>query len=94
MTGPGRIRIEEVLIYLGIQESSLLESLRREGLFQGDELEAQEAEDLRLAAVLMKELGVNAAGVDVALHLRRRLLALEARTRVLVEVLDRQRRRS
>jgi hypothetical protein len=44
-----------------------------------------------LAKVLMEELGVNPAGVDVALHLRRRLFALEARTRVLGEALDRER---
>ena len=89
-----RIRTEEVLIYLGVEERvSFLERLRREGLFEGDELEPQEAEELRLAKVLMEELGVNPAGVDVALHLRRRLFALEARTRVLGEALDRERKK-
>jgi hypothetical protein len=87
-----RIRTEEVLVYLGVEERvSFLERLRGEGLFEGDELEPQEAEELRLAKVLMEELGVNPAGVDVALHLRRRLFALEARTRVLGEALDRER---
>jgi len=89
-----RIRTEEVLVYLGVEERvSFLEQLRREGLFEEDELEPHEAEDLRLAKVLMEELGVNAAGVDVALHLRRRLFALEARARALAEALDRERKK-
>jgi hypothetical protein len=33
----------------------------------------------------MRELGVNPAGVDVALHLRRRLACLEDRMRELLE---------
>jgi hypothetical protein len=94
MSGGRRIRIEEVLVYLGVEGHPLLGLLRKEGLFEGDELEAQEADDLRLAAVLMEELGVNAAGVDVALHLRRRLLALEVRTRVLIQALDEQRKKT
>jgi hypothetical protein len=86
-----RIRTEEVLVYLGVKERvSFLEQLRSEGLFEGEELEPEEAEELRLAQVLMEQLGVNAAGVDVALHLRRRLFALEARARALGEALDRE----
>lgn len=88
-----RIRTLEVIRYLGVEDRHVLESLRAEGLFEQEELEPEEAEDLRLAALLMEELGVNAAGVEVALHLRRRLFALEARTRALAEVLDRERRR-
>ena len=45
--------------------------------------------DLRIAAVLVRELGVNPAGVEVALHLRRRLLALEERARRLAQALAR-----
>ena len=37
----------------------------------------------------MEELGVNAEGVEVALHLRRRLFALEQRARALAEALER-----
>jgi DnaJ-class molecular chaperone len=76
------------LIYLGVEERQFLEPLRREGLFEADELEPAQAEDLRLAAVLMQDLGVNAAGVDVALHLRRRLLALERRAHALADALE------
>lgn len=83
-----RIRTEEVLVYLGVEPRSLLDALRKEGLFQSDELEPAEAEDLRLAQILMEELGVNAAGVDVALRLRRRLLALEARVRAIADALE------
>ena len=34
-------------------------------------------EELRVAASLIHDLGVNPAGVEVVLHMRRRLLALE-----------------
>lgn len=90
----GRIRIDEVLRFLGARDPrSLLERLRSEGLFEDEELAPSEAEELRLATLLMDELGVNAAGVDVALHLRRRLLALEARAFALADALDATRRR-
>ena len=83
-----RILTADVLVYLGMEERPFLESLRGVGLFESDELEPDQAEDLRLAKVLMEELGVNAAGVDVALHLRRRLFALERRTRALADALE------
>jgi hypothetical protein len=79
-----RIRIREVLVHLGVDEGPMLESLRAEGLFESDELTPQEAEELRVATLLMREMGVNPEGVHVALHLRRRLLALEARAAALV----------
>lgn len=72
-----RVRVHEVLTFLGVDRAGVIESLRAEGLFEADELPVEEAEDLRVAAVLMQELGVNAAGVDVVLRLRRRLLTLE-----------------
>jgi len=90
-----RIRTEEVLLYLGIEDRAVfMQRLRSEGLFQGDELEPEEAEELRLAKLLMEDLGLNAAGVDVALHLRRRLFALEQRARALAEALDEARKKS
>ena len=89
---PTRVRTEEVLIYLGTDErGTFLQALRREGLFESDELDPEEAEELRLAHVLVEELGVNPAGVQVALHLRRRLLALEDRTRALAQALKNER---
>jgi hypothetical protein len=85
------IRTSEVLVFLGAEEhAAFLERLRQEGLFESDELAPEEADELRLAKVLMEELGVNAAGVEVALHLRRRLFALEMRARALVEALEGQ----
>ena len=89
-----RIRTEEVLIYLGVSErTTFLQRLREEGLFEAEEIEPEEAEDLRVAQLLMDELGVNAAGVEVALHLRRRMRALEERARVLAELLESDRKR-
>ena len=85
-----RIQIEEVLVYLGVSDGGFIASLRREGLFQVDELDPDEAEELRVAHILTDELGVNAAGVDVALHLRRRLIALEHRARAMAAAVERQ----
>ena len=72
-----RIHVREVLTFLGVEGSGLIESLREEGLFEAEELPLEQAEELRVAAVLMTDLGVNAAGVDVVLRLRRRLLTLQ-----------------
>ena len=83
-----RIRIEEVLVYLGASDGGFIAELRREGLFEDDVLDPDEAEELRLAHILTQELGVNAAGVEVALHLRRRLLALERRANALAGAVD------
>ena len=77
---PERTRADEVLRFLGLEGSSLLEELRREGLFEEEWLEPPDADELRVAVALMRDLGVNAAGVEVVLHLRRRLLTLEERT--------------
>ncbi len=75
-----RTPIQEVLRFLGIEDSAILDELRREGLFEEDSVEPDTAEELRVAASLMRELGVNPAGVEVVLQLRRRLLVLEERT--------------
>ncbi|MEZ4332473.1 MAG: hypothetical protein R3F35_12000 [Myxococcota bacterium] len=84
MTRTRRIEIREVLLHLG-GDPALLDRLRSEGLFESDFVDPREAEELRIAAVMMEELGVNPAGVQVALHLRRRLLALEARVAAIAE---------
>ena len=74
-----RTRIEEVLRFLGVDDPDLIPQLRSEGLFERDELEPYEAE----------ELGVNPAGVEVALHLRRRLIVLQGRlTQVMEQLTD------
>ncbi len=86
MTRARRIEIREVLIHLGGDEE-LLASLRGEGLFESDFVDPREADELRIAALMMEELGVNPAGVQVALHLRRRLLALEARVAAIASTL-------
>jgi hypothetical protein len=74
-----RATVSEVLRFLGLEGSTLLDELREEGLFEEELLDAERAEELRVAASLMRELGVNPAGVDVALHMRRRMMTLEAR---------------
>lgn len=74
-----RVAVEEVLEYLGVSDTDLLDQLRAEGLFEDDLLEAHAVEELRVATSLVRELGVNAAGVGVVLHMRRRLLVLQGR---------------
>lgn len=83
-----RTAIEEVLRFLGDDAVQLLERLRSEGLFEEPELESYEAEELRVAVLWMRDLGVNPAGVDVGLQLRRRLLVLEDRLRQALEQLE------
>ena len=78
---PPQAPIDEVLRFLGISDPGFLEALRGEGLFEEDVLEPEAAEELRVAALLVQDLGVNPAGVGVVLQLRRRLLVLEYRTR-------------
>jgi len=87
-----RIRIEEVLVQLEF-DRRLLDELRAAGLFESDELLFEEAEELRVAAELMRSLGVNAPGVQVALQLRRRLIALEQRTADVLRQLLEERKR-
>jgi len=77
--------IDEVLRFLGIEDRGFLEALRREGLFEEETLEPEAAEELRVAACLVRDLGVNPAGVAVVLQLRRRLFVLESRTRESLE---------
>jgi len=84
----GRARVQEVLRFLGVDDPELLRRLREEGLFESDELEPFEAEELRVATLLVRELGVNPAGVEVALHLRRRLLVLQRRLGEVLSDLD------
>jgi len=76
-----RTSVQEILRFLGVDDAELLPELRREGLFEAEELSPEEAEELRMAATLIRELGVNPAGVEVILHMRRRLLFLEERMR-------------
>jgi len=78
---PPRVHVDEVLRFLGIEDHGFLEALRREGLFEEETLDPEAAEELRVAACLVRDLGVNPAGVEVVLHLRRRLFVLESRTR-------------
>ena len=87
-----RVHVDVILRFLEVKDPGLLRSMRREGLFESDELEPVEADELRVATVLIRELGVNTAGVEVILRMRRRLLSLEQRTaeaiRLLLEKLD------
>jgi hypothetical protein len=75
-----RTPVKDVLGFLGIEDDAILEELRREGLFEEDYVDPDVADELRVAASLMRDLGVNPAGVEVVLHMRRRMLVLQGRT--------------
>jgi hypothetical protein len=75
-----RTTVKEVLGLLGIDDPTLIEELRREGLFEEDFLGPEAADELRVAITLVRELGVNPAGVEVVLHMRRRMLELQRLT--------------
>jgi len=76
----GRTTVKEVLQLLEIDDPAVLDDLRREGLFEEDFLGSESAEELRVAITLVRELGVNPAGVEVILHMRRRMLGLQQLT--------------
>jgi hypothetical protein len=69
-----RTTVKEVLRLLGIEDPQVIDELRREGLFEEDFLGPRGADELRVAITLVRELGVNPAGVEVILHMRRRML--------------------
>ena len=82
-----RTRIEDLLRLLEIRDRELLQLMRAEGLFEADELTADECEEFRVAVELMRDLGVNAAGVEVILRLRGRLMVLQSRTAEALRIL-------
>lgn len=75
-----RASVKEILRLLEIEDPSILESLRREGLFPEDTVGPDTADELRVALTWVRDLGVNPAGVEVALRLRRRVLVLQQLT--------------
>jgi len=86
-----RTTVKEVLRLLGIDDPQVIDELRREGLFEEDFLGPQGADELRVAITLVRELGVNPAGVEVILHMRRRMLGfrqvtVQSRRRLLSEL--------
>lgn len=61
------------------EDRPLVELLIEEGLFPGPverSYSSGEAEEVRVARVLLRELDVNLAGVEVVLHLRRQVFAM------------------
>ena len=92
MTEPIRrnASLADVVEHLGLAPRTLA-ALREVGLFEEERIDSNAAEELRIAHLLIEELGLNAAGVHVTLHMRRRMLALESRVNRLARVLDERR---
>ncbi len=78
------VKVREVCVHLEIGEEALRE-WASEGLVtlckgpESDEMvvSAADAERLRVIALLMRELDVNLPGVEVILHMREELLAMQ-----------------
>lgn len=75
-------QIAEVLEMCGVKEDFVLR-LEREELIQpirrgGEKLYPIEQVDrIRVAHVLFRDMGVNLAGIDVALHMRAQMIAMQ-----------------
>ena len=76
------VLIEEAVVRCGLSREVFEELLEDELIAVRPTLEGQrvisadDAEELRVAHTLMEELGVNVAGVEVILHMRRQHRAL------------------
>jgi hypothetical protein len=77
--------LERLLFLLG-GDRALLEQLREGGFLPKEDgpIEPEHAEVARIAHTLAHELDVNWPGVEVALHLRGRLVAVEAQMAELI----------
>ena len=77
--------LERLLSLLG-GDRALLQQLREGGFLPREDarVEPEHAEVARVAHTLVHELEVNWAGVEVALHLRSRLVAVEAQMAELI----------
>ncbi|MBW1680975.1 MAG: hypothetical protein JRF59_11575 [Deltaproteobacteria bacterium] len=83
-----RFRIDETLLSSLIEEEIICPLCREETpakLFPSSELEK-----LRLAVLLVEEMGVNLPGVEIILHMRRLLLEMRAQFDDILEDLARQ----
>jgi MerR family transcriptional regulator/heat shock protein HspR len=77
------LRLQEVCVQLAIDDA-LLREVCDEGLVQvkqttGEEavISAEDADRLRVITVLMREMDVNLAGVEVILHMREDVTAMQ-----------------
>ena len=72
------LHIADVCVQLAIDDA-FVHSVCAEGLVEvvGGEISAADAERLRLITVLMREMEVNLAGVEVILHMRDDLCAMQ-----------------
>lgn len=79
------VRLEEAVRGCGVPRELLealldVELIRPRPTLDADRvISTDEADDLRVARLLLEELGVNVEGVEVILHMRRRQIELQQR---------------
>ena len=69
-------QIEETFV-VDLEEEEVIQPIQREGQ-KGKLFSADELEKVRLAKILVEEMGVNVAGVDVILRMRQNLIEMRA----------------
>ncbi len=87
------VRVREVSVELELDDRTVrqladegLVRIRRES--EGDEvISADDAERMRVIAVLMREMDVNLAGVEVIMHMREELLSMRRQFDEVVQAL-------
>jgi MerR family transcriptional regulator, heat shock protein HspR len=93
------VKLQDVCATLRI-DNDLLNSLVAEGLIEvkhtlDDDvvISFEDAERLRVGAMLLREMEVNLAGVEVILHMREELVAMQQQFRQILETLAEELRR-
>jgi MerR family transcriptional regulator, heat shock protein HspR len=93
------VKLQDVCATLRI-DSDLLNSLVAEGLIEVKHtleddvvISFEDAERLRVGAMLLREMEVNLAGVEIILHMREELVAMQQQFHQILETLAEELRR-
>jgi MerR family transcriptional regulator, heat shock protein HspR len=93
------VKLQEVCTTLQV-DSDLLNLLLGEGLIEVKHtleddvvISFEDAERLRVAAMLLREMEVNLAGVEIILHMREELVAMQQQFHQILETLAEELRR-
>jgi hypothetical protein len=76
----------EALLEILEGDRELLDELRRAGILESDHPGLTEADDARVARVLVRELDVNWPGVEIILRMRREIVEMHRQTEELLRL--------
>ena len=92
------LRITEVIKICGVDES-FVDGLERESLIRpmlrqkGKFYSLDQVDRVRVARLLMEEMGVNLEGAEVVLHMREQMIAMQRQFNDLLRLLGRELKR-